>query len=94
MMMIPITKPSEALTCREFVELVTDYLEGALTPLLQDQFEFHLSICEGCQIYVEQMRQTLKFLGQLNEAAIPTEGKEKLLATFRAWKQTLPNKAP
>ncbi|CAN5466423.1 zf-HC2 domain-containing protein [soil metagenome] len=85
-----ISEPSDALTCREFVELVTDYLEGALAPLTHSQFEFHLSICEGCQIYVEQMRQTLTLLGKLDEAAIPAEGKAKLLEMFRAWKQTLP----
>lgn len=90
----PIPDQADALTCREFVELVTDYLEGALDPQLRRQFELHLSRCEGCQIYLEQMRQTLKLLGRLNEAAIPTEGKAKLLATFRAWKQTLPKQAP
>ena len=87
----PITDQAEALTCREFVELVTDYLEGALPALLHSQFELHLSICEGCQIYVDQMRQTLEYLGKLDEAAIPSEGKAKLLGMFRTWKQTLPN---
>jgi len=79
---------SDELTCREFVELVTDYLEGALSPALHAQFEFHLSLCEGCQIYLEQMRQTLNLLGTLHEFVIPSEGKEQLLQVFRAWKQS------
>ncbi|MDQ5874162.1 MAG: zf-HC2 domain-containing protein, partial [Actinomycetota bacterium] len=46
----------EELTCRELVELVTDYLEGGLTPEDRMRFEEHLLICEGCSAYVDQVR--------------------------------------
>jgi anti-sigma factor RsiW len=46
------------LTCRELVELVTDYLEGALPAAERDRFEAHVGGCEGCRRYVEQVRAT------------------------------------
>ena len=44
------------ITCRELVELVTDYLEGALAPADRARFEEHLEICDACVAYVEQIR--------------------------------------
>ncbi len=77
---------NDELTCQEFVELVTDYLEGTLTPGLRGRFEAHLEDCEGCVIYLEQMRQTIQLLGKLDESSVPTPGKEQLLQAFRNWK--------
>ena len=47
------------LTCRELVELVTDYVEGALSPVEHARFEAHVAECEGCERYVEQIRATV-----------------------------------
>lgn len=58
------------LTCKELVELVTDYLEGALSPETRTRFEDHLAGCPFCRIYLEQMRQTIGALGHLSDEAI------------------------
>ena len=47
------------LTCQELVELVTDYLDGALPEAEHTRFEAHVSACEGCELYVEQIRTTV-----------------------------------
>ena len=47
------------LTCRELVELVTDYLEGALSAADRARFEAHVAACEGCDRYVEQIRASI-----------------------------------
>ena len=57
---------ADLLACREFVELVTDYLEGALAPERQAIFKAHLRDCEGCEIYLEQIRITVGLLGALS----------------------------
>jgi predicted anti-sigma-YlaC factor YlaD len=80
-----MTTPS-ALSCQELVELVTDYLEGALSPEDCDRFEEHLGSCQGCQIYLDQMRKTISVTGTLTEASIPTDAQQHLLTTFRDWK--------
>ena len=74
------------LTCRELVELVTDYLEGSLTPGERVRFEEHLLVCEGCSAYVDQLRRTIEVVGALQEDSIPLQMRDNLLAAFRAWK--------
>jgi anti-sigma factor RsiW len=71
------------LTCKELVELVSDYFEDALPPDERARFEAHLQKCDGCDRYVEQMHQTILALGALNQDAVPPEAQEKLLQVFR-----------
>lgn len=56
------------LTCQRLVEMVTDYLEGALSPHDQAQLEQHLVLCDPCVQYVEQHRQLVSALAQLPAA--------------------------
>jgi anti-sigma factor RsiW len=73
--------------CVELVELVTDYLEGALDDDRRRAIEAHLSTCDGCQAYLEQMRHTTQHLGHLplQEAQdLPDGARRDLLAAFRA----------
>ncbi len=80
-------KPAPShLTCRELVELVTDYLEGKLPRDERSRLEQHLCLCDGCVAYLEQMRALLRATGQLTEEAVAPEAEEKLLAVFRKWK--------
>jgi anti-sigma factor RsiW len=59
------------LRCEELVELVTDYLEGAITdPDRLELIEAHLQLCDPCVVYVEQMRQTIAELGQIAPANV------------------------
>lgn len=76
------------LTCKEMVELVTDYLEGKLSAEQRFRFEKHLAACHGCTNYVEQMRKTIQITGQLSEADVSPETARELLAIFRDWKRT------
>ena len=75
------------LTCRELVELVTEYLEGALSARDLAIFEAHLLACPGCTAYFEQMRQTIKLVGKLSEESIPPQARDDLLGVFRNWKK-------
>jgi hypothetical protein len=77
----------EYLTCREMVELVTEYIEGTMSPRLRAIFEAHLSVCPGCTAYLEQIRQTIQALGKLTEETIPPQARDELLQAFRNWKQ-------
>jgi anti-sigma factor RsiW len=74
-----------ALTCRELVELVTAYLEGVLDPAERARFEQHLAECDGCDAYVDQMRQTLAALGRLPDESLSPEARDGLLAAFADW---------
>jgi len=75
----------DAITCRELVELVTDYFEGALVPRDRDRFEQHLGGCVSCLTYLAQMRTTREVLGRLREDDLPAEAQAALLGAFRRW---------
>jgi anti-sigma factor RsiW len=74
------------LTCKELTELITDYLEERLSPVDRLRFEQHLSVCDACVTYLEQMRATIKALGSKPGVEIPSAIESELLNTFRNWK--------
>jgi predicted anti-sigma-YlaC factor YlaD len=74
------------LTCQQLVEIVTDYLEGAMTPEERVRFETHLVFCDGCAIYVDQMQETIRVAGTLREEEISDEARDALLSAFRGWR--------
>jgi len=73
------------LVCREAVELVTDYLEGALSPPEQARLESHLSDCPHCSEYLAQMRRTLDALGSIDAGALEPEVTDELVSLYRRW---------
>jgi len=73
------------LTCRELVELVTEYLEDALPPDVRARVEAHLSGCEGCTGYLEQMRTTILLTGKLREDDLTPRQRDELMRLFRDW---------
>jgi anti-sigma factor RsiW len=74
------------LTCKELVEVVTDYLEGSMPAERRLLFEEHLAFCDWCQTYLEQMRATIRLTGILREDDVRPEAREALLDAFRDWK--------
>jgi anti-sigma factor RsiW len=80
-------KRAEDLACQELVELITDYLDGALSPGDRTRFEGHISACDDCSTYLEQMRQTIDALGHISQEEIPASAMEELLGAFREWRQ-------
>jgi hypothetical protein len=73
------------MTCKEFVELVTDYFEGVLAEEDVRQFEQHIGECFWCGRYLEQMRLTITTVGRVEEDDISTDAKDALLHAFRDW---------
>ena len=74
------------LTCRELVELVSDYLEGSLSRRDRKRFEKHIRSCGNCHEYVEQFRETIRLTGTLRTDDVSKEAADVLLSHFSAWK--------
>jgi len=70
------------MDCIEVVEVVTDYLERRLSEPERELLERHLALCEGCEVYFVQMRQTVTALGGLADHAPPAD-LDGLLAAYR-----------
>jgi anti-sigma factor RsiW len=79
---------TQALSCQELVELVTDYLEGALDERDLRAFEAHLADCDGCTEYLEQMRATIRLVGSLTPNDLTQAAETVLLQAFRDWKRS------
>jgi len=76
------------MSCKELVEVITEYLEGTLPEQERARFEYHLGLCPGCQTYLEQMRQTVRAVGRLSDDSLPADIRDQLLSAFRGWKKT------
>jgi anti-sigma factor RsiW len=74
------------MTCREVVELMTDYLEGALSTADRARFEQHLASCAGCTAYLEQLRVSLRVVGAMAAEPVPEAQRSELVAAFRDWR--------
>jgi anti-sigma factor RsiW len=79
----PVHTRTDDLACTEEVELMTDYLEGALPADEARRLERHLDTCPGCTEYLEQMRTVASSLGGLTEDSLPAEVRDGLIADFR-----------
>jgi len=75
------------LTCQELVELVTEYLEGALDERRQTRFEEHLMTCPPCRVHIDQMRGTIEVLGHFPAESLSTTAELDLLEAFRSWRR-------
>ena len=84
--MMRLFRPGE-LSCQQVVELVTDYLEGRLSRRDRRRFERHLKACDGCTNYLEQMRETIRVLGRVEEHHISKRAQQELLEAFRDFKR-------
>jgi len=74
-----------AMNCKSLVELVTEYLDGALPEPERARFEAHLAGCDGCTTYLDQIRTTIRVAGALSEEQIPPPAREALLDVYRRW---------
>ena len=77
----------DEIVCREFSELATDYLEGAMPDETLELVEEHLAMCDWCRDYVHQIETTARAVGaepEATEAGPPAATLDGLVATFRA----------
>jgi predicted anti-sigma-YlaC factor YlaD len=77
----------DKMVCQELVELVTSYLDEALSLEDRHRFEEHLEECGYCRRYMEQFQITLRTVAALENETIPPVTQQALVQQFRAWKQ-------
>jgi anti-sigma factor RsiW len=75
------------LNCNVIVELVTDNRDGALDAPTTSALEEHLRACPGCEVYVEQIRQTIAELGRVSSPDLSADTRAALLAAFRTFRR-------
>jgi anti-sigma factor RsiW len=80
-----VTETIMEISCQELVELVTDYLEGALPGEDRERFDSHIAACDGCRTYLEQIRTTIELTGRLVPEQLDPQAETALLGAFRDW---------
>jgi anti-sigma factor RsiW len=76
-----------SLVCRQAVELLTDYLEGALSRRDRVRLEAHLADCEHCSTYLEQLRTTIDALGHVEPETLTPEAQDDLVRLYQRWRE-------
>jgi anti-sigma factor RsiW len=79
---------TESLSCQEVVELVTEYLDGVLSPADLQRFEAHIADCDACTGYLEQLKLTIELTGTLTIDDLSPDVESALLDAFRTWRST------
>jgi anti-sigma factor RsiW len=74
------------LVCQQMVELVTDYLEGALPDPDRQRFERHLAGCPHCTEYLAQMRETIRLAGRVTLEDLTPGMRTDLTDVYRRWR--------
>lgn len=77
------TDPLEAMSCQQFVEIVTDYLEQQLDEARRLWTDEHLAECDACREYLRQMRETIAALRNLGDETLGADQRERILAAMR-----------
>jgi anti-sigma factor RsiW len=73
------------LECQQAVELVTDYLEGALSRRQRRRFEAHIRACPNCSAYLEQIQAVIAASGSITPEDLTTQARDDLTALYRRW---------
>jgi anti-sigma factor RsiW len=74
------------IVCQQAVELVTDYLEGALSRRERRRFERHLRACPNCTAYMEQIKMTIELAGSFESDQLTEEARQDLIDLYRRWR--------
>jgi predicted anti-sigma-YlaC factor YlaD len=86
--LLPFRRRPAGLPCQQVVEMVTDYLEGALTPADHRRLEEHLAGCEHCTEYLAQMRETIRLAGRLTPRDLTPQMSTDLTGLYRRWHES------
>jgi anti-sigma factor RsiW len=79
------------VVCQQAVELVTDYLENALSSADRRRFEAHLAACPHCTEYLAQMRKTIELTGTLAAEDLTPQMQNEFIAIYRQWRTGSPD---
>lgn len=74
------------MTCQDLVELVTAYLDGALSDADRVRFEEHIELCPMCQVHLAKLRAMVRELGELRERDIDPGVLVELQGRFGDWR--------
>jgi hypothetical protein len=82
-----MARDSTTLTCKEVVELVTEFLGDSMNPEDRVRLEQHLLVCPPCTLHLGQVKATVGYAALLRTEAAPGRVSQELLERFRKWSE-------
>lgn len=82
------------IACVQAVALVSDYLDGSLTGRNRRRLERHLSKCEACSAYLDQMKVTIQLTGSVGVEDLGDEVLDRLVEVFEQYQRDVNGGAP
>lgn len=74
------------LACQQAAQLVTDYLEGALSRAQRRRFELHLAGCPDCPEYLAQMRAVIALAFSITPDDLTPAMRSGFVSLYRRWR--------
>ncbi|MBI1747530.1 MAG: zf-HC2 domain-containing protein [Acidobacteria bacterium] len=80
----PDVPMSPMITCRQVIELLSDYINRELSPEDKTELDQHLQGCQNCGTFLYTLRQSVDLLKDLKEEDIPEEVNARLRNFLRS----------
>ena len=74
-----------AIVCRDAVQLMAAYLDGALAGRDRERLESHLAACPHCREYLAQLQVTIDALGRVEPDDLSAGALDELVGLYRRW---------
>ncbi len=72
------------MDCLQFLEELSDYVEGEVSQGLKEALQEHLAFCHKCEVLYNSTRHTLEIISDCNTFELPQEVSVRLYARLRA----------
>jgi anti-sigma factor RsiW len=72
------------VVCMSGVELLMEYIEGALPPGVRTAIEAHVAGCPRCEAFIASYRETPRIVRDATRVEMPADLEASLLAALRA----------
>jgi anti-sigma factor RsiW len=66
------------VTCQEFVQSLSDYIDGTLAPTVRASVEEHIAVCHGCHVVLDSTQCTI-LLSRAARTTVLTDERRRLL---------------
>ena len=68
------------LTCKEFLQELTDYLDEKTDAELREKLERHITECPNCWVVCDTTKKSIQVFKGMKEHTIPNDVHERLMA--------------
>ena len=70
------------LTCKEFLQELTDYLDENIDTELRSKLEAHINNCPNCFVIFDTTRRTIQVYKGMEAQSIPSDVHVRLMAAL------------